>query len=504
MITVVLIVTVVSLCAAFLYRALSDHRRKYADIPPIGSRWPFVGNRYDASKTHLVFTDWSKQYGPVFRYQHYGKEIVVLNDFDTIYEALVTKGSDFAGRPRMDRTDYERRNEHSIVWQTYTPKLQFLRKQIHSSLRMYGDGLSRLQEQCGTEIHELICRIRKFDGAPFDSWSLLYDSACNIMLHLALGKRLPYDGEDLTQLKEVNGLFNHTFGPGSSRVLDGLPWLHYMEEYRILKKAIRLRDQFWKDHGSQSTGSGDHTEPVDSVISDLRRLSQDPRYNQYLKHDATLKETFTNLILAGTDTTTTALTCFILILIHHEDVQKLLHDEIDHVIGGSRDPLLGDRAHMPLMEACLLETLRLISHVPLAVPHSTICDTKVAGKHIPKDTTVYINLWAMHHDETFWEQPYSFKYSRFLDSEGHILPAHHSIRKRLMAFGAGRRVCLGETLAKNRLFLFGTALLQHFAFTRDPNSTLISYEPRDFTLGIVLHPGSFKVIARNRHECENI
>lgn len=43
---------------------------------------------------------------------------------------------------------------------------------------------------------------------------------------------------------------------------------------------------------------------------------------------------------------------------------------------------------MPYLEACVLETLRLISHVPLAVPHATVCDTIVCGKKIPKNTTV--------------------------------------------------------------------------------------------------------------------
>ena len=90
----------------------------------------------------------------------------------------------------------------------------------------------------------------------------------------------------------------------------------------------------------------------------------------------------------GTDTTTTALTCFLFVLLHHPDVQDKLHNEIDHVIPTSRSPSLVDRGKMPYLEASILETLRLISHVPLAVPHATVCDTTVCGKKIPKNTTV--------------------------------------------------------------------------------------------------------------------
>ncbi|XP_060567337.1 steroid 17-alpha-hydroxylase/17,20 lyase-like [Ruditapes philippinarum] len=497
MLTLTLALSLVLLLLTYLYKSVIKHAVKYSDIPAVNNRWPFIGNLFDMSRTHIVLTEWAKEYGPVFRFNLFGEEIVVLNDYDTIYEALVTRGSDFAGRPHMSRTDYQDRNKNSIVWQTYTPKLQFLRKQIHSSLRMYGGGLNRLQDRCGTEITELISRIDAYKGQAFDPWSLLYCSACNIMLDLAIGIRFPYNGKDLTRLKEINGLFNHSFGPGSSRILDHLPMFNiFQDEYRALKQAVGLRNQFWLDHNCSKTESRQ-----ESVISDLQKLQGDTRYKEYDVSESTLKETFTNLILAGTDTTTTALTCFLLVLLYRPEIQKRLHTEIDHVIGSSREPSLSDRPSMPYMEACLYETLRYISHVPLAVPHATTCDTSVGGKRIPKNTTVYINLWALHHDENFWSDPWKFDPHRFLDSEGHLVPTHHENRRRFMVFGAGRRVCLGEALAKNRLFLFTVSLLQKFRFE---NTAKVNDEqeidPREFSLGIVLHPRNFTIKAIKRTE----
>lgn len=496
MITVILATLLVLLVVTFLITSALKTRRKFQDIPAVHGRLPVVGNLFDMSKTHLVLTEWALKYGPVFRFSLFGEEIVVLNDFDSINEALVTRGSHFAGRPHMSRTDYQDRNLHSIVWQTYTPKLQFLRKQIHSSLRMYGGGLDRLQDRCGAEIEQLLTRVDGYKGEPFDPWSLLYDSACNIMLDLALGVRLPFEGPDLTRLKEINGLFNHSFGPGSSRILDRLSFFNFLrEEYRDLKKAVELRNKFWIDHAKGEERAGSQLE---CVISDLKRIGANRRYAEFQLTESTLKETFTNLILAGTDTTTTALTCLLLILIHQSEVQKKLHEEIDHVIGRSRAPALSDRGSMPFMEACLLETLRYISHVPLAVPHATTCDTVVCGKKIPKDTTIYVNLWALHHDENIWKDPWKFEPQRFLDLHGHLVPAHHENRRRLLAFGAGRRVCLGEALAKNRLFLFATSLLQTFSFEDAELSSTVDLDPRQFSLGIVLHPQRFKIKAVKR------
>ena len=90
----------------------------------------------------------------------------------------------------------------------------------------------------------------------------------------------------------------------------------------------------------------------------------------------------------GTDTTATGLTCLLLILVHKPDVQLKLHQEIDSVIGLDRPPCLSDRANMPFLQAVLLELLRYISHVPLAVPHYTMRDTSVQDIAIKANSTV--------------------------------------------------------------------------------------------------------------------
>lgn len=72
-----------------------------------------------------------------------------------------------------------------------------------------------------------------------------------------------------------------------------------------------------------------------------------------------------------------------------------------------------------------------------------------------------------------------------------------------MAFGAGRRVCLGESLAKNRLFLFSVSLLQNFSFHPENTADLPDFDPRLFSLGIVLHPGRVRIKAATRNNVTN-
>ena len=75
----------------------------------------------------------------------------------------------------------------------------------------------------------------------------------------------------------------------------------------------------------------------------------------------------------------------------------------------------------------------------------------------------------------------------------------------LMPFGAGRRVCAGEAMARNRMFLFITTLLQRFHFLPDPDEPLPECDPNHYKNDLILHPTPFKVIAKPRNsQCDKL
>ncbi len=69
------------------------------------------------------------------------------------------------------------------------------------------------------------------------------------------------------------------------------------------------------------------------------------------------------------------------------EMQTRIQKQIDDVLG-SRSPVLTDRPLLPLVEAAIMETLRLSSMVPTLVPHVTNVDLKFHGYDIPKGTEV--------------------------------------------------------------------------------------------------------------------
>ena len=97
---------------------------------------------------------------------------------------------------------------------------------------------------------------------------------------------------------------------------------------------------------------------------------------------------------------------------------------------------------------------------PLAVPHVTLTDTTLCGYRVPKDTTVFANIESVHLDTKCWEDPTVFNPYRHIDTDGKLITNQGNF----YPFGAGRRVCAGESLAKVELFLFVSWLIHNFTF----------------------------------------
>lgn len=79
---------------------------------------------------------------------------------------------------------------------------------------------------------------------------------------------------------------------------------------------------------------------------------------------------------------------------------------------------------------------------------------------------------------------------RFLDDRGHrVTPPC------FMPFGAGPRVCVGESLARLELFLFLSSLLQRMSFNLPDGASPPNLQGR---LGVVLQPLPYKVVVTPR------
>jgi cytochrome P450 len=94
------------------------------------------------------------------------------------------------------------------------------------------------------------------------------------------------------------------------------------------------------------------------------------------------------LFTAGTETSTSTIRWFLVLMANHPEIQSQMREEIDTVIGLDRLPSLEDEKSMPYSNAVIMETMRRYTIAPLSLFHSTMCDTSVGDYFVPANTTV--------------------------------------------------------------------------------------------------------------------
>lgn len=193
-----------------------------------------------------------------------------------------------------------------------------------------------------------------------------------------------------------------------------------------------------------------------------------------------LMKTIGDLFSAGTETTATAIRWAVLFFLYHPEVQERMREEMSDVIGSSKFPNMENREDLPYCEAVVTEVLRCSNIVPLSVPHGVVCDTYFRGYFIPKDAIIVPNLDSVLHDPDMFPDPEEFRPDRFINDQGEFVN-----NEALIPFSSGRRICLGESLARMELFLFLTCMVQRFQFLPEVNSPLPS---RKGILGITRSP----------------
>jgi cytochrome P450 len=162
------------------------------------------------------------------------------------------------------------------------------------------------------------------------------------------------------------------------------------------------------------------------------------------------------------------------------------------VVGKQRFPSLEDKDNMPYVSAVLLESLRSASLAFIGVPHAAYEDVQLGGFTIPKGATVMPSLFHALYDPEHFKDPDLFNPDRFINAEGKFVND-----ERMIAFGVGKRVCLGQTLAEKEFFIFFTGILQQFELIQVPGTVLPSYVDI-YPKAILRSPPQYEVILKKR------
>ncbi|CAG8364681.1 unnamed protein product [Penicillium salamii] len=167
---------------------------------------------------------------------------------------------------------------------------------------------------------------------------------------------------------------------------------------------------------------------------------------------------------AGHETTATALQWAIYALCKHPDVQSKLRDEIRSDLPSINDDTPMSAAaidNLPYLNAVCNEVLRYYPSVPTTA-RKAVRDTTLAGKHIPKDTTLILSPRIINRMEEFWgEDADKFNPDRFM-GPGKANTGGATSNYALLTFLHGPRSCIGQGFAKAELACMVAAMVGRF------------------------------------------
>lgn len=212
----------------------------------------------------------------------------------------------------------------------------------------------------------------------------------------------------------------------SGGLLSQIPWIRFIAPdksgYRKLVNTMQPLWDFLKEN-------------IDDVIQDFDASHQPTNFiegfcREMFARDKSAggkffsKEQLLALCLdffqAGSETTSNTLTFGMLYMLRHPEVKQKVQYELDKVCGDI-SPKLSDRPKLKYTEATICEIQRLSNVAPLGIAHRTLSDVKVDQWNIPKNSVVLFNIYGMHMDEAYWEDPFKFMPERFLDDTGELI-----------------------------------------------------------------------------------
>ncbi|HJU12823.1 MAG TPA: cytochrome P450 [Candidatus Binataceae bacterium] len=311
-------------------------------------------------------------------------------------------------------------------------------------------------------------------GQPFDVMTEMMRLTLRIVGRALLSMDLTSQADEIGRNMTIA---NERFGEMGLSAF--VPWLPTPGNLRFRNSAINLR-KIVLDIIAERRREGRDRGDLLSMLLAVR----DDETGEGMK-DEQLRDEVLTLILAGHETTATALSWTWYLLSQNPEAERKLHDELDKVLDG-RPPTIDDLSNLNYTGMVIEESMRLYPPV-WAVGRAALADDEIMGYRIREGSNLLLSQWLAHHHPAFWENPGIFEPERFSAARTEGRP-----RYAFFPFGGGPRMCIGNLFALTEAQIVLATVAQKYSLRTLPDhpiepQPLVTLRPR-YGVKVMLEP----------------
>ncbi|CAF1145873.1 unnamed protein product [Adineta steineri] len=495
----------------------------------------FFGNFLDiikSKRSSLSIHKWTEKYGRIFGYFEGHTPILVVSDPDVLQDVFIKSFSNFHSRRSFPLEKRDGRDVHlfgatGLRWKRQrfvinptfsSAKLKQMSPLIHQSIDVLMEKLSN--EYKKGEPFDIYAYFKRFTmdtiwscgfGVDTDMQNNINDPylthsqdifkpkfRLNVILALFITElKLFWVKLDEVQSAIRNWIRHHI--PITKTFIGSSPVKWIMKE---TKKVIDKRQLIGQTNRTDLLQLMLESATDKDIIHDRRAsfvTNDDTGVEMPLIRKLTKHEIASNVFLfmiAGYETTSTALSYVTYVLATHPEEQQKLQEHIDTHFNPENEhdmPSYDTISQMDYLDMFIRETLRMYPIVPIAINRQSTEDFQIKGiGTIPAGTIIGIDMLTLHFDNDLWGpvDPHVFYPERFATKR-------HPMA--WLPFGAGPRNCVGMRFALMEMKMTLVRLLKLYSLVSCGDKTEKAFKNLHEAFVIAPSEAIIRLERRNEH-----
>ncbi|KAF2895444.1 hypothetical protein ILUMI_10731 [Ignelater luminosus] len=443
--------------------------------------WPLFGSALQLGSTTEFLQkvlESRKEFGPIYKvYVGFAPPVIVMSDpklleFVMGSTKIIDKASNYSflhswlGRGLLTSEGAKWQKHRKIL----TPAFHF--KILEQFIEVFDSHGNILVQKLEKEVGK-----KSVDIYPYVTLCAL-DTICATAMGTEVNSQSDSESKYVTSVKEMSRIviqrafsvfkmfdFFYQFSKDYQKEREALKILHGYTDSVIQSR----KEELIKTNGhSKDTEDNDEDSGIKKRKNFLDLLLQYKKDGQPIT-DKDIREEVDTFMFEGHDTTAAAMSFALYCLAKNPEAQEKVIEELRSIFGNDKDRPATHRElqEMKYLEAVIKETLRLYPSVPFFA-RNVHEDVEYDGLILPKNTTLSVQVYALHRDPVTFPDPERFDPERFTQEKqaGRAPYAY-------VPFSAGPRNCIGQKFAMLEMKSLLSKVLRNYELLEDPEHKLV-------------------------------